>query len=71
MLDGRVQAVLRRLEQETADEAGKDLPVSQRSLQVPATSGALLYAIAAGRPGARCSRSAARAATRRSGSALP
>ncbi len=51
MLDDHVRAVLRRLEEETAGEEGRDLPVSQRSLQVPPTSGALLYALAAGRPG--------------------
>jgi predicted O-methyltransferase YrrM len=51
MLDDHVRAVLRRLEEETAAEEGRDLPVSQRSLQVPPTSGALLYALAAGRPG--------------------
>ena len=51
MLDDHVRAVLRSLEEETAAEEGRDLPVSQRSLQVPPTSGALLYALAAGRPG--------------------
>jgi caffeoyl-CoA O-methyltransferase len=50
MLDDRVRDVLRRLEQETAAES-PDLPVSQRSLQIEPSSGALLYALCAGRPG--------------------
>jgi caffeoyl-CoA O-methyltransferase len=51
MLDDHVRAVLHRLEQEDAAEGRLDLPLSQRSLQIPPTSGALLYALAAGRPG--------------------
>jgi predicted O-methyltransferase YrrM len=51
MLDDRVRSVLRRLEEETEREEGSDLPTEERSLQVPPTSGALLYALCAGRPG--------------------
>ncbi len=51
MLDGRVQAVLRRLEEETAGERDAGLPVTQRSLQIEPSSGALLFALCAGRPG--------------------
>jgi predicted O-methyltransferase YrrM len=51
MLDDHVREVLHRLEQEDAAEGRLDLPLSQRSLQIPPTSGALLYALAAGRPG--------------------
>jgi caffeoyl-CoA O-methyltransferase len=50
MLDDRVREVLKRLEQETAAES-PDLPVSHRSLQIEPSSGALLYALCAGRPG--------------------
>ena len=51
MLDDRVRAVLRRLEEETAAEDGADLPVASRSLQIEPTSGALLFALCVGRPG--------------------
>jgi caffeoyl-CoA O-methyltransferase len=51
MLDDRVRTVLRRLEEETAREANADLPVEERSLQIEPSSGALLYALCAGRPG--------------------
>ncbi len=51
MLDDRVRAVLRRLEEETAGEASADLPVEERSLQIEPSSGALLYSLCAGRPG--------------------
>jgi caffeoyl-CoA O-methyltransferase len=51
MLDERVRTVLRRLEEETAREAVADLPVGDRSLQIEPSSGALLYALCAGRPG--------------------
>ena len=51
MLDDHVRAVLRRLEEETAARTTRDAPGSERSLQVPPTSGALLYALASGRPG--------------------
>jgi predicted O-methyltransferase YrrM len=47
--DDRVRAVLRRLEAETDAEEGKGLPVGERSLQVPPSSGAFLFALAAGR----------------------
>jgi caffeoyl-CoA O-methyltransferase len=50
MLDDRVRLVLRRLEEETAAESD-DLPVERRSLQIEPSSGALLYALCAGRPG--------------------
>jgi predicted O-methyltransferase YrrM len=51
MLDDRVRTVLRRLEEETEREEAADVPVSERSLAIPPTSGALLYALCAGRPG--------------------
>jgi len=50
MLDDRVREVLRRLEEET-DRDDPSAPRSERSLQVPASSGALLFALASGRPG--------------------
>ncbi|HEY4346372.1 MAG TPA: class I SAM-dependent methyltransferase [Gaiellaceae bacterium] len=50
MLDDRVAAVLRRLEAETAGEQA-GLPSSERSLQIDPTSGALLFALCAGRAG--------------------
>jgi predicted O-methyltransferase YrrM len=53
MLDERVRAVLRRLEQETAREAQAGLPVLERSLQIEPSSGALLFALCAGRPAAQ------------------
>ena len=56
MLDDRVRAVLRRLEEETEAEEGRDLPVAQRSLQMPPTSGALLFALCRGPPGLRGAR---------------
>ena len=50
MLDERVRAVLQRLEEETErDDPGAS--GDARSLQVPPSSGALLYALASGRPG--------------------
>jgi predicted O-methyltransferase YrrM len=49
MLDDRVRAVLRRLEEET--ERDEALAHELRSLQVPPSSGALLFALASGRPG--------------------
>jgi predicted O-methyltransferase YrrM len=52
MLEERVRTVLRRLEEETTRDTDLDvLPEAERSLQIPPSSGALLYAIAAGRPG--------------------
>ena len=50
MFDDRVRAVLRRLEEETAGDS-PDAPTSQRSLQIEPSSGALLYALCAGRSG--------------------
>jgi predicted O-methyltransferase YrrM len=51
MLDDRVRAVLRRLEEETACEGAAGLPVERRSLQIEPSSGALLYALCTARPG--------------------
>ena len=51
MLDDRVRAVLRRLEQENARDEAAGVPLDQRSLQIPPSSGALLFALASGRPG--------------------
>ena len=49
MLDDRVRAVLRRLEEETErDEREGALPTRERSLQVAPTSGALLFALCVG-----------------------
>jgi len=50
MLDDRVRAVLRRLEEETGRD-DPSAPLEHRSLQIPATSGAVLFALASGRPG--------------------
>ena len=50
MLDDRVRSVLRRLEDETARD-DPAAPPDERSLQVPSTSAALLFALASGRPG--------------------
>jgi predicted O-methyltransferase YrrM len=52
MLDERVRTVLLRLEVETAGESA-DLPTSERSLQIEPSSGALLFALCAGRPGCK------------------
>jgi predicted O-methyltransferase YrrM len=52
MLDERVRAVLRRLEEETEREEREGaLPTRERSLQVEPTSGALLFALCSGKPG--------------------
>ena len=51
MLDDRVRAVLRRLEQETARDEAAGVPVDQRSLQIEPSSGALLFALCSARPG--------------------
>jgi predicted O-methyltransferase YrrM len=51
MLDDRVRRVLRRLEQETARDEAAGVPIDRRSLQIEPSSGALLYAICAARPG--------------------
>lgn len=53
MLDERVRAVLRRLEDETARDEAAGLPHSERSLQIEPSSGALLFALCAGRPAAQ------------------
>ena len=50
MLDDRVRKVLRRLEEE-ADRDDPAASTDERSLQIPPSSGALLFAIASGRPG--------------------
>jgi predicted O-methyltransferase YrrM len=50
LLDDRVRSVLHRLEEETEGEA-PSASTDERSLQVPPTSGALLFALASGRPG--------------------
>jgi predicted O-methyltransferase YrrM len=52
MLDDRVRVVLRRLEEETdRDDHDAVLPHDERSLQVPPSSGAFLFALCSGRPG--------------------
>jgi predicted O-methyltransferase YrrM len=53
MLDGRVRSVLERLEMQDADERARGLPPEERSRQVAATTGRLLFALAASRPGCR------------------
>lgn len=53
MIDDRVRAVLARLEAEDADERAAGVPAEQRSLAVGPASGAVLFALAAGRPGCR------------------
>ena len=53
MLDERVRAVLGRLEEETAREDDARMPRSERSLQIEPSSGALLFALCAGRPAAQ------------------
>jgi predicted O-methyltransferase YrrM len=50
MLDDRVLAVLRRLEEETEHD-DPAASTEERSLQIPPSSGALLFALASGRPG--------------------
>ena len=51
MLDDRVRAVLRRLEQQTARDEAAGVPLGERSLQIEPSSGALLFALCAARPG--------------------
>lgn len=51
MLDGRVLAVLARLEAEDAAEREAGLPPAQRSRQVAPTTGRFLFALAASQPG--------------------
>ncbi|MGH2928630.1 MAG: O-methyltransferase, partial [Solirubrobacteraceae bacterium] len=53
MLDERVRAVLARLEEQDAKEQDEQRPVAERSLAIAPTSGALLFALCAGRPGCR------------------
>jgi caffeoyl-CoA O-methyltransferase len=52
MLDDRVRAVLRRLEEEDARDRDAGLPPAERSRQVAPTTGAFLYALCA--PQADC-----------------
>ena len=52
MLDDRVRSVLARMEAQDADDRGKDIPVSERSLAVGPDSGRLLFALVA--PNAGC-----------------
>ena len=47
MLDDRVQAVLKRLEEEDAAEREAGLPASERSRQVAATTGRFLFSLVA------------------------
>jgi predicted O-methyltransferase YrrM len=51
MLDDLVRAVLRRMEEENERDADAGIPLEERSLQIPPSSGALLFALASGRPG--------------------
>ena len=51
MLDERVLAVLRRLEEEDARDDAPSRPVRERSLAIASSSGALLFGLAAGRVG--------------------
>jgi predicted O-methyltransferase YrrM len=51
MLDASVRSVLRRMEEENERDAGAGVPLEERSLQIPPSSGALLFALASGRPG--------------------
>ena len=51
MLDAGVRAVLRRMEEENKRDAEAGVPLEERSLQIPPSSGALLFALASGRPG--------------------
>lgn len=51
MLDERVRGVLERLESEDESDGAAGLPHLERSLAVPRTTGALLYALCARRPG--------------------
>lgn len=47
MLDDRVQAVLKRMEEEDAAERAAGLPASERSRQVAATTGRFLFSLVA------------------------
>ncbi len=53
MLDERVRRVLSRLEQQEERREAERRPLDERSLQIASTSGALLFALCAGRPGCR------------------
>ena len=53
MLDERVLAVLRRLEEEDAHDEAPEPGQSERSLAIAPTSGALLFALCAGRVGCK------------------
>lgn len=50
MLDERVQAVLRRLEEEDAAEREAGLPIMERSRAIMPTTGRFLFALCAGQP---------------------
>ena len=52
MLDDRVRAALARLEEEN-ERDDPNAPTALRSLQIPPTTGSLLFALCAGRPGCR------------------
>jgi predicted O-methyltransferase YrrM len=52
MLDGRVRAVLERLEREDEEERSRGLPPAERSRAVPRTTGQFLFALVA--PQADC-----------------
>jgi predicted O-methyltransferase YrrM len=47
MLDGRVRAVLERLEREDADERARGIPPAERSRQVTRATGQFLFALVA------------------------
>ena len=47
MLDGRVRAVLERLEEEDADERERGLPPAERARQVARTTGQFLFSLVA------------------------
>ena len=51
MLDGRVRAVLARLEEEDAAERKASLPAMQRSRQIAPTTGRFLFGLAASQAG--------------------
>ena len=53
MLDERVRSVLHRLEDENARDEEAGLSRTERSLQIEPSSGALLFALCAGRPAAQ------------------
>ena len=53
MLDERVRAVMQRLEEQDQREEAASTPVSERSLAIKPTTGALLFALCAGKPACR------------------